>query len=140
MTDHIAQRAKLFLQGGKSEVRLQLSPPELGNLKLEFIVVDDVLEAKISVEKSMIKEIIEKDIPRIRELLSQADIDVGRLDVTLQEKDGARQELMNQGSLSDTDRKSDGTLADGDKESVDEDGEEEVEQTTVNSSSINYLV
>ncbi|NOG85805.1 MAG: hypothetical protein HND49_18745 [Planctomycetes bacterium] len=139
MSDHIAQRAKLFLQGGKSEVRLQLSPPELGNLKLEFSVVDDVIEAKISVEKSMIKEIIEKDIPRIRELLSQTDIDIGRLDVLLQEKEDSGEDLMNQGSLSDAESKSDGTLADGDKESVDEE-EEEIEQTTVNSSSINYLV
>ncbi len=140
MTDHITQRAKLFLQGGKSEVKLQLNPPELGGLKLEFSVVDDVLETKISVEKSMIKEIIEKDIPKIRELLSQTDIDVGRLDVTLQEREGARQDFMNKGFLSDRGSKSEGDLSHGDNEGVDEEGEEEMDQAAINSTSIDYLV
>ncbi len=145
MTENIAQRAKLFLRGGKSEVRLQLNPPELGNLKMKFTVVDDVLEAKISVEKSMVKDVIEKDIPRIRELLSNADIDVGKFDVSLQDKDGARQELINKGFLSDTDTdakgKSDGDLSSGDRESVNEDvDEEEMAQADTNTDSINYLV
>ncbi|MDR4505540.1 MAG: flagellar hook-length control protein FliK [Candidatus Scalindua sp.] len=141
MTDHIAQRARLFLQGGKSEVRIQLNPPELGNLKLEFTVVDDVIETKISVEKSMIKEIIEKDIPRLRELLSNADVDVGRFDVFLQEKEGARQDFMNKGFLSDTSSKEEENPADGGNDNIHEEGVDDVlEQNTVISSRINYLV
>lgn len=141
MTDHIAQRARLFLQGGKSEVKIQLNPPELGNLKLEFAVVDDVLETKISVEKSMIRDIIEKDIPRLRELISSADIDIGRFDVTLQEKEGSKQEFMNKGFPSDTRGKDDGNLANGGREDNDEEGDDGVpEQNSVISSRINYLI
>ncbi|MDR4498621.1 MAG: flagellar hook-length control protein FliK [Candidatus Scalindua sp.] len=141
VADQIVQGARLFLQGGKSEVKLQLNPPELGGLNLEFTIVDEVLEAKISVEKSLVKDIIEKDIPRLRELLSSENIDVGRFDVTLQEKEEERQGLMSKDLQPDNDSRERRNIAHGDKENVDEERDVEVlEQNTVNSDRINYLI
>jgi len=141
VADQIVQGARLFLQGGKSEVRVQLNPPELGGLNLEFTIVDEVLEAKISVEKSLVKDIIEKDIPRLRELLSSEDVDVGRLDVILQEKEDERQGLMSKDLQPDTDSRERRNIANGDKENVDEERDGDVlEQNTVNSGRINYLI
>ena len=141
VADQIVQGAKFFLQGGKSEIKVQLNPPELGGLNLEFTIVDEVLEAKISVEKSLVKDIIEKDIPRLRELLSSENIDVGRFEVTLQEKEEERQGLMSKDLQPDNDSRERRNIANGDKENVDEEGGGEVlEQNTVNSDRINYLI
>ncbi len=90
VADNIIQSAKLYMDGGKSEIKLQLNPPELGTLKLEFTIDDDILDAKITVERSAVKDIIEKDIPRLRELISGSDIDVGKFDISHQENESNR--------------------------------------------------
>ncbi len=88
ITDNILQKAKLHIQGDKSEMRVQLSPPELGTMTLELSMENDMLEAKITVERFMVKEIVEEDIPRIRALFTNSDINVNKIDVFLQEKEG----------------------------------------------------
>ncbi len=62
VADNIIQSAKLYINGGKSEIKIQLNPQELGSLKLEFTVDDDILDAKITVERSAVKDIIEKKL------------------------------------------------------------------------------
>jgi flagellar hook-length control protein FliK len=122
------------MQGDKSTIRIQLNPPELGSLKLEFTVEDDVLEAKIFVERSAVKEIIEKDIPRLRELLADTEVDVGNLDVFLQESEDERLNFMNEGFLSDS-----GSDQTQEREDFDDGVNEELVLDAVSSNKINYL-
>jgi flagellar hook-length control protein FliK len=134
LVDNLIQRARLFMQGDKSTIRIQLNPPELGSLKLEFTVEDDVLEAKIFVERSVVKEIIEKDIPRLRELLADTEVDVGKLDVFLQENEDERLNFMNEGFLSDS-----GSNQTQEGEDFDNGVNEELELNAVSSNIINYF-
>ncbi|MCP4413105.1 MAG: flagellar hook-length control protein FliK, partial [Gammaproteobacteria bacterium] len=55
VADNIIQSARMYMEGGKSEIKMQLNPQELGSLKLEFTVDDDILDAKITVERSAVK-------------------------------------------------------------------------------------
>jgi flagellar hook-length control protein FliK len=134
LVENFRQRARLFMQGDKSTIRIQLNPPELGSLKLEFTVEDDVLEAKIFVERSVVKEIIEKDIPRLRELLADTEVDVGNLDVFLQENEDERLNFMNEGFLSDS-----GSDQTQEREDFDDGVNEELELDAVSSNIINYF-
>ncbi|MBO1224217.1 MAG: flagellar hook-length control protein FliK [Candidatus Scalindua sediminis] len=134
LVDNLIQRARLFMQGDKSTIRIQLNPPELGSLKLEFTVEDDVLEAKIFVERSVVKEIIEKDIPRLRELLADTEVDLGKLDVFLQENEEERLNFMNEGFLSDS-----GSDQTQEREDFDDGVNEELELDAVSSNKINYI-
>ena len=134
LVDNLIQRARLFMQGDKSTIRIQLNPPELGSLKLEFTVEDDVLEAKIFVERSVVKEIIEKDIPRLRELLADTEVDLGKLDVFLQENEEERLNFMNEGFLSDS-----GSDQTQEREDFDDGVNEELELDAVSSNIINYI-
>ncbi|MCF6159508.1 MAG: flagellar hook-length control protein FliK [wastewater metagenome] len=93
ITDTILQKAKLYIQGDKSEMRIQLSPPELGTIELEFNMENDTLEVKIMVERAMVKDIVEKDIPKLREFIAHSDINVDKLDVSLQEKEGGMRDF-----------------------------------------------
>ncbi len=140
VADNIIQNAKLYTQGGKSEVKVQLSPPELGTIKLEFKVEDDVLETKITVERSSIKDVIEKDIPRLKELLANADIDVGKLDVSLQDKENSKMDFMNKDFHSNS--KSNNTQNSSLQESEfhEDNLEEEAISNNTESTQINYLV
>ncbi len=138
--DNIVQKAKLFMEGGKSEVKIQLNPPELGIIKLEFAVEDDNLEAKITVERSAVKDVIEKDIPRLRELISNADIDVGKLDVSLQEEEDEKLSLMDKDLQSGAESDSTKDLPDQDNEFPEDGIDEESIEYDENSNKINFLV
>ncbi|MBS1258679.1 MAG: hypothetical protein MAG551_01741 [Candidatus Scalindua arabica] len=137
--DNIVQKAKLFMDGGKSEVKIQLNPPELGTLKLEFEVEDDNLELKIKVERSGVKDVIEKDIPRLRDLLSNANVDVGKLDVSLQEKEEERLGQMDKDLQSDSENDNTKDLQDQDSESIEDSIEEESIEYDKDSNKINLL-
>ncbi|GAX59803.1 flagellar hook-length control protein [Candidatus Scalindua japonica] len=140
IADNIIQNAKSFTQGGKSELKMQLSPPELGTLKLEFTVEDDILETKITVERSSVKDVIEKDIPRLRELISNADIDVGKLDVYLQDKENDKMGFMNKDFQSDSKSKNTQNPSNEEDEYRENTAEEETTANNTKSTQINYLV
>ena len=140
VADNIIQSAKLYINGGKSEIKIQLNPQELGSLKLEFTVDDDILDAKITVERSAVKDIIEKDIPRLRELISGADIDVGKLDVSLQEKENDRFGYNDKNFQPDSGSNSTQGSLDQGKEDFENDAEEESITKNTDSNQINYLV
>ena len=138
--DNIVQKAKLFMDGGKSEIKLLLNPPELGTLKLEFAIEGDNLETKITVERSAVKEVIEKDIPRLRELISNADIDVGKLDVSLQEKEDEKWTLMDENFQSDSESDSTQDIPNQENEFLKDGADEESIEYDEDSNKINFLV
>jgi flagellar hook-length control protein FliK len=138
--DNIIQKAKLFMEGGRSEVKIQLNPPELGILKLEFAIEDDNLEVKIKVERLAVKDVIERDIPRLRELLSNSDIDVGKLDVSLQEKEDERLSLKDKDLQSGSESDNTKDLSDQDNEFLEDGIDEESIEYDEDSNKINFLV
>ncbi|MBT7592623.1 MAG: hypothetical protein HN561_16320 [Candidatus Scalindua sp.] len=140
IADNFIQKAKLFMQGGKSEIKLVLNPEELGNLKLEFTAEGDSLDAKITVERSAVKDVIEKDIMKLRELISHADIDVGKIDVFLQEKGDGRGSFMSKDLHSGSKDSSAQDFPNQDNEYFDKDIEEESMVNSSDSNQVNYLV
>ena len=140
VADNIIKNAKLYTQGGKSEVKVQLSPPELGTIKLQFKVENDVLETKITVERSGIKDVIEKDIPRLRELISSADIDVGKLDVSLQDKENSKMDFMNKEFHSNSKGNNAQSSSQQESENHENNLDEKIISNNSESTQINYLV
>ncbi len=140
VADNIIQSAKLYMDGGKSEIKMQLSPPELGTLKLEFTVDDDILDAKITVERSAVKEIIEKDIPRLRELISGSDIDVGKLDVSLQENENNRFGFKDKNPQPSAEKGSTEDQSNLENEEFEKETDEESIADNTDSKQINYLL
>jgi len=140
VADNIIQSAKLYTQGGKSEVKVQLSPPELGTIKLEFKVENDVLETKITVEGSSIKDVIEKDIPRLKELISSADIDLGKLDVSLQNKENNKMDFMNKEFHSNSKSSNTQNSSQHKSENHEDNLDENAVSNNTESTQINYLV
>lgn len=67
-------------------VRLKLSPPELGSLRLEVIVQQGVLSARLEAETPAARNLLLESLPVLRERLAQQDIRIERFDVDLMDR------------------------------------------------------
>ena len=69
--------------GDGGTLRLRLSPPELGALRLEVAVRDGVMHARLEAESSGTRALLLESLPALRERLAQQDIRLERFDVDL---------------------------------------------------------
>lgn len=63
------------------EVRLRLSPPELGALRLEVTVREGVLTARVETETSSARTILLDNLPQLRERLAEQGMKIEKFDV-----------------------------------------------------------
>jgi flagellar hook-length control protein FliK len=71
-------------EGG--EVRLRLSPPELGSLRVEVSVRDGVLSARLEAETTSARNLLLDNLPALRERLAEQNIKVERFDVDVRDE------------------------------------------------------
>ncbi|MGE0606128.1 MAG: flagellar hook-length control protein FliK [Pirellulales bacterium] len=64
-------------------MRLRLSPPELGALRMEVSLRDGVLHARIEAETPQAQAALLENLPALRERLAEQDVRLGRFDVDL---------------------------------------------------------
>jgi flagellar hook-length control protein FliK len=76
-------RAVQTAQERGGELKLRLSPPELGSLKLELKMQDGSLTARIETQTPEAKQILIDNLPALRERLTEQNIRVERFDVDL---------------------------------------------------------
>lgn len=66
-----------------SPIRLRLSPPELGSMRLEIHVADGQMSARIETETQQARTALLDNLPALRDRLEQQDIKITRFDVNL---------------------------------------------------------
>jgi flagellar hook-length control protein FliK len=71
-------------EGG--EVRLRLSPPELGSLRLEVSVRDGVMSARLETETASARNVLLENLPALRERLAEQNIKVERFEVDVRDQ------------------------------------------------------
>jgi flagellar hook-length control protein FliK len=77
--------SRAFRSAGErgAPLRLRLSPPQLGSLKLEVTLRGGVMAARIETETSEARTLLLENLPALRERLAEHDIKVSRFDVDL---------------------------------------------------------
>jgi flagellar hook-length control protein FliK len=77
--------ARAFQSVGSSggSIRLRLSPPELGSVKLEVSVKNGVLTAHAQTETAAARDALVDNLPALRERLAEQNIQVDQFDVDL---------------------------------------------------------
>jgi len=75
-------------EGG--EVRLRLSPPELGSLRLELTVREGVLTARLETETATARSLLLDNLPTLRDRLAEQNIKVERFDVDVRDENRDR--------------------------------------------------
>jgi flagellar hook-length control protein FliK len=74
------------LDGQGGNVRLRLSPPELGSLHIEISVAKGEMTARVQAETPAARNILLDNLPALRERLAQHDIKVQSFDVDLMDR------------------------------------------------------
>jgi len=82
----IVRGASIMTSQGRTEVRVRLRPPELGTVHVELSSDrTNVLEARIVAEREEVRELIERNLPELRQALQGAGVHVGDFDVSTQD-------------------------------------------------------
>ncbi|MEK6729741.1 MAG: flagellar hook-length control protein FliK, partial [Planctomycetota bacterium] len=92
--DQLFQRISLATHGGRSEIKMDLTPPELGKVKIHFTEEHDEVKAKIFVENAEVKATIENNIHHLRESIASSGINIHKLEVYLQNEDTGKQKSL----------------------------------------------
>lgn len=78
----IVDRMVWMVNRGEQASRIQISPPELGRLDLSIVIKQGHLQAHVSAENPMVKEIIEANLQQLKQQLGNLGFTVERFDVS----------------------------------------------------------
>ncbi|MBM4053993.1 MAG: hypothetical protein FJ264_04825 [Planctomycetes bacterium] len=90
--EQILENIKTLQHGNRSEIKLQLTPPELGTVKLHFTEENDEIRAKIYVENTEVKAAIQNNIHRLKESIATNGVEIHKLEVYVQNENRNEQE------------------------------------------------
>jgi len=83
--DQVVRGASLMVAQGRSEIRVQLRPPELGTVRLHLVSDrNNVVDARIVTERDDVRQLVERNLTELRDALAGSGIDVGNFDVSTQ--------------------------------------------------------
>jgi flagellar hook-length control protein FliK len=81
--NQITEKLQTAVRSGLTEIRLQLRPESLGEVKLQIRVEGDVVFARIHVESQQVKQIVETNLQSLKESLMQQHLSCGSLEVSV---------------------------------------------------------
>lgn len=83
--EQLMHKISLVNHGDRSEIKLHLTPPELGSIKIHFVEKNDEIEAKIFVEDAEVKAAIENSVHRLKETVAVSGLEIQKLEVFIQQ-------------------------------------------------------
>jgi len=81
LVDQVGRQLSRALLKGDRVIRLRLKPPELGTLKIEMDIKDNVLRLDMIVENSSVKELLLSNVHELRNALTEQGVKIEGLDV-----------------------------------------------------------
>ena len=92
--EQILQKIRITTHGDRSEIKLSLNPPELGNIKIHFMEENDEIKAKIYVENAEVKAAIENNAHHLKESVASHGIEIHKLEVYIQNDDANKEKSI----------------------------------------------
>ncbi|RIK80963.1 MAG: hypothetical protein DCC67_08610 [Planctomycetota bacterium] len=89
--DRFVQRVEGALRAAQQrdgKIQIRLSPPELGNLRIELAVHNGVLAARLEAETPGARNVLLESLPQLRDRLAQQDVRIERFDVDVRRDGG----------------------------------------------------
>lgn len=111
--NQVIQRFQMRSNLRNSSISLKLHPVELGELRIDIAVKEGSLKANFMAQSQQVQEVLEKQMPRLRELMAQHGLNVDDILVSLDSdgigQHGFSQENFNNDTLGNGSKKSDKT-------------------------------
>ncbi|MBA2937835.1 flagellar hook-length control protein FliK [Paenibacillus sp. CGMCC 1.16610] len=82
MTEHVLKNMKITLADGFSEAKLSLFPKNLGHIDVKISMHDGQLIAQFAAESAAAKQLLENQLPQLRQALLTQGLQVEKLEVT----------------------------------------------------------
>jgi len=82
----MGEKIMMMINQGKQEVTIRLDPAELGTMHIKLQVQQDQLQVGIQTQLGQSRDIIEQNLPRLREQLAQQGINLGETNVQQQNR------------------------------------------------------
>ncbi|HLF93248.1 MAG TPA: flagellar hook-length control protein FliK [Planctomycetota bacterium] len=95
MIDRIVKAARLTQSRGTARIRISLSPPHLGELKVDLSVRQHVLHGTLQAENVAAKEMLLSNLQQLRDSLAEQGVQVGEFQVQV---DSSFQQAMQEES------------------------------------------
>jgi flagellar hook-length control protein FliK len=86
LMDKIIKKAVLELGNNKTELKINIKPESMGPIKIQVVSENNHVNAKIITETEIAKEIIEKNIDRLRSDLCKNGMEMDSIDVSVEQK------------------------------------------------------
>ncbi|MDY7039167.1 MAG: flagellar hook-length control protein FliK, partial [Thermodesulfobacteriota bacterium] len=83
LIDQVGKQISRSIQRGDNVIKLQLKPPELGAVKVEMDIKDNVLKLGMITENNSVKEILLSSVHELRDALVEHGVKVEKLDVQI---------------------------------------------------------
>ena len=87
LVQRVARAVQTATERG-GELKLRLSPPELGSLRLQVRLAEGVLSARIETDNPTAKQVLIDNLPALRDRLAEQNIRVEKFDVDLSNSGG----------------------------------------------------
>ncbi|MFW6249892.1 MAG: flagellar hook-length control protein FliK [Alkalispirochaetaceae bacterium] len=88
----IVRNARVMLrEGGNGELRLNLSPKELGSVRVQLQLQDSHIAGRIIVENSTVREVFEQNLEQLQRAFQSQGLDTGRLEVAVEQRGDGRE-------------------------------------------------
>lgn len=92
----MGERVMMMMSQGKQEVQIRLDPAEMGSMLIKVQVQQDQVQLHIQTQAGLSKDIIEQNMPRLREQLAQQGIQLSEANVQQQSQQQNQQQNQQQ--------------------------------------------
>jgi len=101
IVSQILSNVRFFSGEGMAEIRIKLTPAQLGDLSMRIATHNGIVTAQFIAENSRVKELIEAGLNMLRDSLEEAGITVDGIEVNVR-GEGGYQDFENDGHISDS--------------------------------------
>lgn len=101
--EQLLENIKTLRNGNTSEIKLQLTPPALGTVRLHLTEENDEVRAKIYVENAEVKAAIQNNIHRLKESIATNGVEIHRVEVYVQNESKNNHERQSQAYFAEGD-------------------------------------
>ncbi|WP_396587199.1 flagellar hook-length control protein FliK [Bermanella sp. R86510] len=121
-SEQVAKRVTVMVNDQVQSARIQLDPPELGSLEVKVKVQQDQVSVSFNSNNQQVRDALEAQSPRLRELLNQQGVELGSMDVSSQnqqQQGDSQGQGLNQETMVEGDALASGDAADHIQQTID---------------------